>query len=59
MHGNVSEMCWDLYQANYYTNAENTNPTGPATDGNLRVCRGGCSNCTAIQCISSSRSYII
>jgi len=56
MHGNVAEMCWDLYQEDYYINGETVDPQGPATGDNLRVVRGGGSNYDAIDCRSSSRS---
>lgn len=41
MNGNVWEWCWDNYQADYYTNLNNSkNPKGP-NDGNRKVKRGG------------------
>jgi len=41
MHGNVEELCWDLYAD--YPSGQQTDPTGPAT-GAERVKRGGCWN---------------
>ncbi|MDR0502842.1 MAG: SUMF1/EgtB/PvdO family nonheme iron enzyme [Treponema sp.] len=38
MHGNVFEMCWDIY--GNYSNELETNPTGPSS-GSRRVIRGG------------------
>jgi formylglycine-generating enzyme required for sulfatase activity len=42
MHGNVAELCWDLYLAAYYASSPAADPLGPAsnTNGN-RVNRGG------------------
>ncbi|MFC2130471.1 formylglycine-generating enzyme family protein [Bacteroidota bacterium] len=56
MHGNVAEMCWDLYQEDYYTDGETIDPKGPASGDNSRVVRGGGSNFDAIRCRSGSRS---
>ena len=42
MHGNISEMCEDLYTIDYYANSPEVDPTGPATNrGSFRVHRGG------------------
>lgn len=38
--GNVSEWCWDYYQANYYSISPLVNPKGPQ-NGIERVMRGG------------------
>jgi len=40
MSGNVSEMCWDFYDENYYTNNPQNDPIGPDF-GSKRVYRGG------------------
>ena len=44
MSGNVSEMCKDWYDENYYSNSPSANPKGPYTKGNYlsgHVIRGG------------------
>ncbi|WP_461246489.1 SUMF1/EgtB/PvdO family nonheme iron enzyme [Treponema sp. R6D11] len=43
MYGNVSELCWDWYYANYYTSATVKNPMGPLQPNvtSSRVSRGG------------------
>ncbi|NLO44868.1 MAG: SUMF1/EgtB/PvdO family nonheme iron enzyme [Candidatus Cloacimonetes bacterium] len=41
MSGNVWEMCWDWYDASYYSSSPSNNPKGPA-NGSYRVSRGGC-----------------
>jgi sulfatase modifying factor 1 len=38
--GNVSEWCWDRYEAGYYATSPTNDPKGPAS-GALRVHRGG------------------
>ena len=40
MSGNIAEWVHDWYQADYYQNAPDTNPPGPAT-GTYRILRGG------------------
>ena len=40
MMGNVSEWCWDWYDANAYLSGTATDPRGP-TSGSFRVDRGG------------------
>jgi len=40
MTGNVSEWCWDWYDANYPKTMPYVNPTGP-TFGTIKVIRGG------------------
>jgi formylglycine-generating enzyme required for sulfatase activity len=40
MHGNVWEWCWDGYQANYYKEAPEADPSGPL-QASARVIRGG------------------
>jgi formylglycine-generating enzyme required for sulfatase activity len=40
MHGNVSEWNYDWYGSNYYSNGNQTDPSGP-TSGSYRVVRGG------------------
>jgi formylglycine-generating enzyme required for sulfatase activity len=42
MHGNISEVCEDLYTSDYYENSPEVDPTGPATNRiSQRVNRGG------------------
>lgn len=43
MSGNVWEMCWDIYDVDYYDSSPRRNPTG-GTFGAIRVIRGGSSN---------------
>jgi serine/threonine protein kinase/formylglycine-generating enzyme required for sulfatase activity len=40
MNGNVSEWCWDWFDANYYASSVTNDPTGPA-EGVDRIVRGG------------------
>jgi formylglycine-generating enzyme required for sulfatase activity len=40
MHGNVYEWCHDYYEADYYKQSPEKDPTGP-TSGSSRVFRGG------------------
>jgi len=41
MLGNVQEMCWDFYDAEYYKQGDVTDPRGPNPLTNERVIRGG------------------
>jgi len=57
-HGNVWEWMHDGWEANYYKQFQEKpalNPSGPASDGLLRVLRGGHWNGTASACRSSHR----
>ena len=59
MHGNVSEWCWDWYQAAYPTGTV-VNPAGPGmTPGGRydRVLRGGNWDSEAHKCRSAARGY--
>ena len=49
MTGNVWEWCWDCFEADYYRNSPQENPTGP-TGGLRRVMRGGSYLCHASYC---------
>ncbi len=40
MHGNVTELCHDYYDEDYYKQSPEQDPTGPVS-GNRRVFRGG------------------
>jgi len=55
MFGNVFEMCWDLYDAEYYGKAVSTDPTGPASGTTDRVMRGGSYINGADQCNAYKR----
>jgi len=55
MHGNVAEWCNDLYAEDYYKQAPEKDPKGPA-EGKERVLRGGAWNSSAEACRSAYRS---
>jgi hypothetical protein len=57
MHGNVYEMCHDIYDKNSYQHASLNDPQGPAAGGN-RVIRGGNWYYTASNARSASRDYV-
>lgn len=56
MHGNVWEWCWDRYQSDAYSKADNVDPKGPAS-GHNRVLRGGCYDSYEEACRSAFRSF--
>ena len=56
MLGNVAEWCWDEYTDDYYSNSPSTDPTGPATDVNDRITRGGSISNGLTKCNSNIRS---
>lgn len=67
-NGNVFEWTSDFYDADYYENAPDSNPTGPTSDCNLaygeadqecsdRVLRGGAYNTTEDVIRGSARSF--
>ncbi len=56
MSGNVYDWCWDWYDADYYQNSPEQNPTGPDTGSN-RVMRGGSWFSDAVLCRVSYRFW--
>jgi len=56
MHGNVSEWCWDYFNA--YASGQQIDPTGPlvASPAQFRVYRGGGYNRFATECRSAARN---
>ena len=59
MSGNVSEMCSDWYDIDFYKNSPTSNPQGPAS-GTYKVLRGGSINMSPIECtLRFSTSSII
>ncbi len=56
MHGNVSEWCFDLYEADYYATSPDTDPQG-STEGTERVNRGGNYFSGNTECRTSYRSH--
>jgi formylglycine-generating enzyme required for sulfatase activity len=56
MAGNVWEMCWDRYDADYYSNSPPSNPTGPASGFN-GVMRGGSCSMNPPALRSAERRY--
>jgi len=57
MFGNVSEWCWDYYDADYYSNSPVNDPLGPATSSfSDRIIRGGSFINGADVCNSDIRS---
>ena len=61
MHGNLSELCWDWYDPDYYEVSPSADPKGPATgpwaQNNGRVCRSGVYYADARNCRSASRDF--
>jgi formylglycine-generating enzyme required for sulfatase activity len=58
MAGNVQEWVADWYGENYYTNSNNSNPTGPES-GDYHLLRGGWWNNGPFQVSSSARSQYL
>jgi sulfatase modifying factor 1 len=58
MIGNAREWCADWYDADYYTNSPDRDPTGPA-EGKYRVLRGGSWAADAWHCRLARRSRSI
>jgi sulfatase modifying factor 1 len=59
MSGNVSEMCNDWYDDNYYSKSPTASPKGPTKPDQLfisHVVRGGCYNYRETACTISCRS---
>ncbi len=56
LHGNVAELCNDIYDAGYYAKSPAANPRGP-DHGERYVLRGGAWNSTAERCRSAARRY--
>ena len=56
MHGNMSELCLDWFDKNYYEESPATDPQGP-DKGSYRVIRGGYWGSHAGGCRSAYRSY--
>jgi formylglycine-generating enzyme required for sulfatase activity len=54
MHGNVSEWCQDVYDANYYETSPPKDPPGPSPGG-IHLHRGGSWADTPVQCRSAFR----
>ena len=61
MHGNVRELCNDMYTAEYYSTSISDNPYGPSDpkEPRLRCARGGSWYTDETKCRSSSRFYVI
>ncbi len=61
MHGNLSELCWDWYDPDYYEVSASADPKGPPSgpwaQNNGRVCRSGVYYAEARNCRSASRDF--
>ena len=57
MHGNVSEWCQDVYDANYYKASPPKDSPGPGAGGD-RVMRGGAFHSGYADCRSAFRAYL-